>query len=87
MVLSRVTPDAPASLIGSGRRVSATVEAVIEADGRVRDAWYACGDREWAEAVAIAVRKWMFQPARQNGVAIPVRFRLTSTLTSTGPMW
>jgi TonB family protein len=83
--IRRVEPLVPGHLIGGGpRRMRATVEALITAEGRVEAVWYSSGDREWAEAVAKAVRQWQFEPATRDGQPIAVRFLVETTMTSTG---
>ena len=81
----RVEPVVPGKFIGGGpRRMRATVEALINTEGRVEAVWYSTGDREWAEVVAQAVHQWQFEPATRDGQPIAVRFLVETTMTSTG---
>ena len=83
--IKRVEPIAPGHLIGNGpRRIRATVEAVVNTQGKVEAVWYSSGDREWAQAAAQAISQWQFEPARRNGEPIAVRFLITTSLTTTG---
>jgi TonB family protein len=81
----RVEPKPPADLIGGGpRRMRATVEALITADGRVEDIWYSSGDRAWAEIAMNAIREWRFQPARENGQPVAMRYLIETSFSTTG---
>jgi len=81
----RVEPVVPGKFIGGGpRRMKATVEALINTEGRVEAVWYSSGDREWAEVVAQAVRQWQFEPATRDGQPIAVRFLVETSMTTTG---
>jgi DMSO/TMAO reductase YedYZ molybdopterin-dependent catalytic subunit len=74
----RVEPVAPRAVLGLD--AVATVEAVIGEDGKVRHICYRDGDREWAAAVAEALRNWRFEPAKLDGKPVATLFTLTTKL-------
>ena len=78
-LLKRVDPVAPEGFRESRTSAAATVEAVIDASGKVVDAWYVDGDRDWARILAYTVRRWKFAPATLGGEPIPVKLKITST--------
>jgi len=82
--IHRVDPSTPSGFIGSGRTAIASVDAVINAEGRVEAVWLVSGDPIWGQAVASAVRQWKFEPAKRNGEPIAVVFSVTSKFTSHG---
>src|SRR4029078_4679730 len=77
--IRRVEPLAPASLVG--RITVATVEAIIGEDGKPRHICVASGDPEWGNAVADALKQWLFEPATLQGKPVAVQFSLTSKLS------
>jgi TonB family protein len=80
--IQRIEPLVPDQFFQSGRERLATVEAVINEQGRVEASWLASGDPEWGWALMNALRQWRFQPAMKNGQPVAVRFKLTSKFTA-----
>jgi TonB family protein len=69
-----VDPVYPRDLLLSGTAGTATVDFVINADGRataitVRDA----NQRDFGRALAAALEGWVFRPAHKEGAAVPVK--------------
>jgi protein TonB len=81
-VIQRVEPVVPGHFFETGRERLATVEAAVNAEGRVEASWMVSGDPEWGWALMNALRQWRFQPATRNGQPAAVRFRLTSKFTT-----
>lgn len=86
-VARRVDPQMPAEFVGSGQTRSATLEAAIDTDGTVLAVWYVSGDRQWAQVVADALRRWEFEPATRDGEPVAVRFEMTSNFKSNPVRW
>ena len=63
------------------RTEAATVRAVIDADGCVRSAELvgAAVHPDWGDRVLSTISEWVFDPARLDGVPVPVFFLTTST--------
>jgi hypothetical protein len=76
--IHRVEPLAPASLAGRG--AFAIVEAIIGEDGKPRHICFASGDSDWGNAVAVAFKQWLFEPATLEGKPVAVQFTLTMRL-------
>lgn len=81
-ILRRADPVVSEAMRAEGRDRMAVVEAVIAPDGRVIDAYYVRGDREWGSAVTAAVRQWQFEPVTRNGEPLTVRYQITSKYNS-----
>lgn len=57
---------------------SITVRATVKTDGSVSNAELLSGpDNSFTRAEVAAVRQWVFDPAKRNGKAVPVRVLLT----------
>ncbi len=70
-----VDPVYPQAALRIGRGGQITVNALIDEKGNVIDTAILKGiqdDKGLGRAAEIAVRKWKFQPARKNGVAVKV---------------
>lgn len=81
-VIERVEPQVPREMLGQGGRRSATVDAVIRADGTVGTVCVVSGDPRWGRVLQDAVRRWRFAPATKDGEPVAVRFSVTSTLSA-----
>jgi hypothetical protein len=79
--VQRIEPVPPLQLLGRPR--DATMELQIGTDGKVQSICQTRGDLQWGDVVRVAMRRWVFEPARRAGEPIPIRITLTSTLRST----
>jgi protein TonB len=71
----KVDPIYPPAAQRAGRGGAITVNALIDEKGNVVDTAILKGiqdDKGLARAAETAIRKWKFQPARKNGVAVKV---------------
>ena len=65
------SPMYPIGQFLTGKTGSAEVAFTVGVDGHTRDIHVVAADREvFGRHLAIAVRDWLFEPARRNGVAI-----------------
>ena len=82
--ISKVAPVYP--LIAQSARVQGVVilEALIGADGRVRDAQVLRSIPLLDQAALDAVRQWVYTPTLLNGVATPIIMTVTVTFTLPG---
>jgi TonB family protein len=74
-LLKMVDPVYPAAAQRVGREGNITVNALINEKGNVIDTAILKGiqdDKGLGRAAEVAVRKWRFEPARKNGVAVKV---------------
>ncbi|HEX8409265.1 MAG TPA: hypothetical protein VF883_10390 [Thermoanaerobaculia bacterium] len=78
-VIVRVEPEPPAEM-ALGRPRSATVEAVIRADGSVGTVCVRSGDPQWGQIVQEAVRRWTFRPGTLAGEPVATLFSMTATM-------
>ncbi len=85
-VIRRVDPQMTREFRRSRSDARATVEAVVDEQGKVADVWYVEGDERWAWIVAFALRKWEFEPATLDGKPIAVRFKMSSSVKITSYM-
>jgi protein TonB len=78
-LIRRVEPSYPA--LAKTARASGTVqlEAVVGADGRVREVKVLGGSPLLARAAADAVLKWVYEPTQLNGVPIEIIANITVT--------
>lgn len=81
-VIRRVDPMVADHVRAAGGERLSVVEAVIDEEGNVVDAYYISGDPEWGRSVVQAVRQWKFKPGTIDGKPTPVRFRITSRFRS-----
>ena len=72
-----VNPEYPPSARAAGVTVTVILEAVIDTNGRVRDARVLRSIPLLDEAALQAVGQWEFTPTRLNNVAVPVIVTLT----------
>ena len=80
-VLTRVEPAAPAKPISTNVPLVTRIEAAVDEEGRILDAWYVSGDRRIAPSLINAVLQWKVLPATRKGKRIAVRMSVTSTFT------
>jgi bla regulator protein blaR1 len=79
------SPDYPAAAQQAGIEGTVVVKALVGRDGRVHDAVVTRSIPALDGAAVRSVRRWVFRPARAQGVpvqvwvAIPVAFRLHAT--------
>ncbi len=74
-LVKTVEPIYPQAALRAGREGQITVNALIDEKGNVIDTSILKGvqdDKGLGRAAEVAVRKWKFQPARKNGVAVKV---------------
>jgi TonB family protein len=78
VVRVRVSPEYPRVAIQMHRSGTATVECIVDRNGRVRDV-RVIGSTfpPFEQAAANAVRQWVFTPGTLNGRAVDVIFQLT----------
>lgn len=78
--ISGAMPAYPQSLRTYPVRGHATVDFVIDAEGRVRvSTVLAASAPEFGEAALTAVRQWRFEPTQQHGAAVNVHVRRSFT--------
>jgi periplasmic protein TonB len=82
-VISRVEPTTSRELRDKYSDATATVEVVLDEQGRVVDVLYVEGNREWARLLMQAVRRWRFEPGTLDGKPVAVRFPITSNFRHT----
>lgn len=80
--IERVEPQFPLELVRSAFNERVTIEAVVGADGALRDVRYVSGNREMMPAVIAALPKWRFEPATLDGKPVAVRFEMTVSIHS-----
>ncbi len=68
------SPGYPAALTDTGTSGTAFIEIIVQPDGTVADAQVKSADHEaFGEVALAAVRKWRFEPATVDGVAVERR--------------
>lgn len=86
-VLSQTPPQFPKKFRGTDVTGQATIEFIIDVDGRVIEAQIAeATDQSFGEAAKAAVEKWKFRPAMKDGVPTFMRtIQLMKFAPSPGP--
>jgi periplasmic protein TonB len=75
--LRKVPPVYPFELKRAGITGNVSLSAIVDENGRVRDAEIVdSSDVAFRQPALDAVRQWTFQPARRNGESIAVRVNL-----------
>ena len=80
-VLTRVEPAPPTKPIATNVPLVTRIEAAVDENGRIMEAWYVPGDRRIAPMLINAVLQWKVLPATRKGKPIAVRMSVTSTFT------
>ena len=73
----RVPPTYPFEMRRAGVSGEAVVGFIVDASGRVRDAYaVSASRREFADEAVRAVLKWQFTPGRKNGLPVGTRMQV-----------
>ena len=75
--LVHVPPTYPPEAVQARRQGTVTLECVIGPDGRVEKVEVKRGAPLLADAAREAVRQWVYEPTRLNGVPVPVIMTVT----------
>ena len=77
VILHLVQPEYPPRELIDGIEGSVTIEILVNAEGRVEDAWVlaAYGPKTFEEASLAAVRQFIFRPPERNGKPMPMWIR------------
>jgi TonB family protein len=80
-LISRVSPIYPALARQAHAQGQVVVEAIIGANGRVKEVRVLSGHPLFRQSATDAVRRWVYKPATLNGVAVetPTQIRLDFT--------
>ncbi len=70
--IKHVAPVYPAGALASRALGTVAIEAIVDADGKIRDAKIVHSIADLDQAALDAVRQWEFAPSRLNGVAVAV---------------
>lgn len=79
-ILSRVDPHYPDLLVKMKMRGTATVECIVDREGKVESVRTVSATHPlFAESASRAVQQWRFRPGRMNGRTVKTIFNLTVT--------
>ncbi len=72
LAIKRVPPHYPESARAQGIQGTVLLNTVIDTDGRVIEAKYVSGSKEFVQASIEAVKQWRFKPTLVNGDPVQV---------------